>query len=230
MSDFLHNLRNGTLSNRNDKPRKTYDNNQYRPTDRNAGRDKRNGPQRKPYPPDQMTLVKKILEEIQESQKELVKASRERAVAEKRMATALETIAAHLFQAPAAAMPDTTPVMGTETSTAPIKAAPVLNTEATETPAKTAAVQDTEKAPTPAEAAPALDPETAATRAESDPEPAVEASPDRLEVALTLIRGMRDQGITYEKIARQLETQGVPTVSGRGKWRGQAVSKLLAEA
>lgn len=225
MSDFLHNLRNGTLSNRNDKPRKTYDNNQFRPTDRNVSRDKRNGPQRKPYPPDQMTLVKKILEDIQESQKELVKASKERAVAEKRMATALETIAAHLFQAPAEAMP----VMETETSTAPIEAAPVLNTETTETPAETAPVQDTETAPTPAEAAPVLDTETATTQAESDPEPAVEASPDRLGVALTLIRGMRDQGITYEKIASQLEAQGIPTVSGRGKWRGQAVSKLLTE-
>lgn len=217
MSDFLHNLRNGTLNNRNDKPRKTYDNNQYRATDRNAGRDKRNGPQRKPYPPEQMTLVKKILEDIQESQKELVKAARERAVAEKRMATALETIAAHLFQAPAPAMRETSP--------AQMEKAPEPNTE----PAETAPVNNMETTPMPAEAAPVLNTETAATQAKSDAKPTVDASSNRLDDALTLIRGMRDQGITYEKIARQLETDGIPTVSGRGKWRGQAVSKLLAE-
>ena len=206
MSDFLHNLRNGNLSNRNDRPRKTYDNNQYRSTDRHAGRDKRNGFQRKPHPSDQMIHVKKILEEIQESQKELVKASRERAVAEKRMATALETIAASLVQ-PSVAEAETTAIA--------TEAAPVPAAEATAAKAETTPVQKTEATVSPAE---------------TDPEPAVETPQDRLEAALGLIRDLRGEGVTYEKIARQLEAQGVPTVSGRGKWRGQAVSKLLAEA
>ena len=42
-----------------------------------------------------------------------------------------------------------------------------------------------------------------------------------------MIRGLREQGFSYEKIARHLEETQVPTISGRGKWRGQAVSKLI---
>jgi hypothetical protein len=42
-----------------------------------------------------------------------------------------------------------------------------------------------------------------------------------------MIRDMRAQGFSYDKIARQLDMENIPTPSGRGKWRGQAVSKLL---
>jgi hypothetical protein len=42
-----------------------------------------------------------------------------------------------------------------------------------------------------------------------------------------MIREMRAQGFSYDKIARQLDAGNIPTPSGRGKWRGQAVSKLL---
>ncbi len=44
---------------------------------------------------------------------------------------------------------------------------------------------------------------------------------------LDMIRDMRAQGFSYDKIARQLDMDNIPTPSGRGKWRGQAVSKLL---
>jgi hypothetical protein len=43
---------------------------------------------------------------------------------------------------------------------------------------------------------------------------------------VSMIQGLRGQGLSYEKIARQLEENQIPTISGRGKWRGQAVSKL----
>ena len=42
-----------------------------------------------------------------------------------------------------------------------------------------------------------------------------------------MIRDMREQGFSYDNIARQLDMKNIPTPSGRGKWRGQAVSKLL---
>jgi len=44
-----------------------------------------------------------------------------------------------------------------------------------------------------------------------------------------MIRDMRAQGFSYDKIASQLDMDNVPTPSGRGKWRGQAVSKLLKQ-
>ena len=46
---------------------------------------------------------------------------------------------------------------------------------------------------------------------------------------IDMIRDMRAQGFSYDKIARQLDVDNIPTPSGRGKWRGQAVSKLLKQ-
>ena len=53
-------------------------------------------------------------------------------------------------------------------------------------------------------------------------------APDEV-TAVDMIRDMRAQGLSYDKIARQLDMDNIPTPSGRGKWRGQAVSKLLKQ-
>jgi len=45
--------------------------------------------------------------------------------------------------------------------------------------------------------------------------------------AIETIQALRAQGLSYDKIAARLEEDNIPTPSGRGKWRGQAVSKLL---
>jgi len=49
------------------------------------------------------------------------------------------------------------------------------------------------------------------------------------EQLLNDILDMRKEGLSYDKIAQHLESEGVPTFSGRGKWRGQAISKLCKE-
>lgn len=41
-----------------------------------------------------------------------------------------------------------------------------------------------------------------------------------------IIAAMRTDGNSWEKIARHLDDQNIPTVSGKGKWRGQAVKKF----
>lgn len=46
---------------------------------------------------------------------------------------------------------------------------------------------------------------------------------------LEQIMGMRDKGMSYDKIAQYLESEGVPTITGKGKWRGQTVSKLCKQ-
>jgi hypothetical protein len=47
------------------------------------------------------------------------------------------------------------------------------------------------------------------------------------EKTLELIKNLREEeGLSFEKIAQQLDANGLPTPSGRGKWRGPAVSKL----
>lgn len=50
-------------------------------------------------------------------------------------------------------------------------------------------------------------------------------SPPREEV-LAKIRNLRDNGSTYDQIAKQLEMEAIPTFSRKGNWRGQTVHRL----
>jgi hypothetical protein len=64
-----------------------------------------------------------------------------------------------------------------------------------------------------------------------EPEPPVEfetsepSLPGREEV-LAMIGDMREKGSTYDQIATHLETEGIPTFSRKGQWRGQTVHRL----
>jgi hypothetical protein len=72
--------------------------------------------------------------------------------------------------------------------------------------------------------------EPPAAKAPQAPEPAENAAKKNTAPEndlLSIIREMRDSGNSFDKIAAELEKRELPTVSGRGKWRGQAVSKLL---
>jgi hypothetical protein len=65
----------------------------------------------------------------------------------------------------------------------------------------------------------------------AEPEPTVEfetaqpSIPGREEV-LAMIGDMRENGSTYDQIAKHLETEGIPTFSRKGQWRGQTVHRL----
>ena len=54
---------------------------------------------------------------------------------------------------------------------------------------------------------------------------AIKPEMDR-ESILERIGAMRKEQLSYEKIARTLEAQGIPTFSGKGAWHSQTVSKL----
>lgn len=54
-------------------------------------------------------------------------------------------------------------------------------------------------------------------------------SVDRLEL-ISRIAQLRDSGTSYEKIAQIFDDENVPTLSGRGKWRGQTIFRLSKEA
>jgi hypothetical protein len=43
---------------------------------------------------------------------------------------------------------------------------------------------------------------------------------------LNMIAAMRADGDSWEKIARHMDEQNIPTVSGKGKWRGPAIKKF----
>lgn len=76
----------------------------------------------------------------------------------------------------------------------------------------------------PVEAAP--EPNTSAGTPAADT-PADDSMPDERDrdVLLDTIAAMRSKNDSWEKIARYLAEQRIPTVSGKGKWRGVAVKK-----
>lgn len=43
---------------------------------------------------------------------------------------------------------------------------------------------------------------------------------------LEIIASMRTKGKSWEKIAHHMDEQNIPTVSGKGKWRGPAIKKF----
>jgi hypothetical protein len=57
------------------------------------------------------------------------------------------------------------------------------------------------------------------------------AAPESIQLkredVLGLIRKFREkEAMTFDKIAKELESMGLPTFSGKGKWRGQTVHRL----
>jgi hypothetical protein len=72
-------------------------------------------------------------------------------------------------------------------------------------------------------------------RRKSDPEkPAASATADSAaliprEEVLNIIHTMRNQGATYDQIAKHLVDLGQPTFSGRGEWHAQTIHRLCSK-
>lgn len=67
-----------------------------------------------------------------------------------------------------------------------------------------------------------------AARADAAPEAGRPAKADRKKV-IAIIQGLRKEGKSYESIAQHLETENIPTLSGRGRWRSQSIHRLYKE-
>ena len=212
MNDFLHSLRNNK-DKRFDRNRKSYDSPSYRSNDRMNNSDKR---RKGPYRPQQneqtqayaainklLPTIKALLESQTEDRKKLIEA-------EERKAAAMESIASFLKQLSGGAT-DALPVLESIESFCendacePVGEESSLVTEGAEMQADEQGVDTEEEKPA----------------AEAGQQTAMQR--DKL---VSMIQALREQGFTYEKIARHFEENQIPTISGRGKWRGQAVSKL----
>ncbi len=55
------------------------------------------------------------------------------------------------------------------------------------------------------------------------------AKPKTRSELVALITQMRDQRLSYDKIASEFEIRHIPTLSGRGQWRGQTIYRLFKE-
>ena len=214
MNEFLHSLRTAK-DKRYERPRRQYDGNQYNRADRQNPNYKKRPPYRGNEILEQLPELKKFLSNVAEAQTRRATAEERKAAAEERQAAALELIAQALrpsadgqdVNAPAAA-PVEPAVEVTE----------FLESEAEATEPE-ALVSEVEPVASPAT------PETFSQVDEpSDPAPNDEAAP-----CIAVILEMRNNGTSYVKIAKYLADHDIPTLSGRGQWRGQLVSKIFQE-
>jgi hypothetical protein len=212
MNDFLHSLR-GNKDKRFDRNRRNYESPSYRSNDRMNNSDKR---KKGPYRPQQneqaqayaainklLPTIKTLLESLTEDRKKLIEA-------EDRKATAMEAIASFLKQLSGGAT-DSLPVLESIESFCENDVCEPVGEESSLVP-EDAEMQADEQGVDTEEEKPAA-------------EAGQQTSMGRDEL-VPMIQALREQGFSYEKIARHFEENQIPTISGRGKWRGQAVSKL----
>ena len=202
MDDFLHNLRTGK-NKPFDRNRKQFDNNGYKNPDRQGPNDNRRKDtfQRSP-PVDHFPAIKKLLADITEGQRRQAEIDDRRATAEERIASAMEKIASGFFEKNPAA-----PVAGLEKKVDPVS-------------------RSIPEAVKPACVIQPATPDAVSLAENTDSALAAINSGINRESVLEMIGTLRKEQLSYEKIARTLEAQGIPTFSGKGAWHSQTVSKL----
>ena len=72
-------------------------------------------------------------------------------------------------------------------------------------------------------------PPLALIRGRSETDENDESGDQAADETIDIIQSMRAQGLSFIKIAEDLNSQNVPTPTGRGKWRGPLVSKVCNE-
>jgi len=80
----------------------------------------------------------------------------------------------------------------------------------------------------PMDKAPVEAPESPLKSVEGRPEAPSDAA--KLPTATEIICSLRNDGLSFEAIADRLNGQAIPTLSGRGKWRAQNVSRAFNAA
>jgi hypothetical protein len=70
-------------------------------------------------------------------------------------------------------------------------------------------------------------PKKLSKRLEDDTESVIEFSSQDSHAIISTITKLRESGMYFKQIAQHIESQGVPTLSGKGEWSAAAVSKLL---
>ena len=79
------------------------------------------------------------------------------------------------------------------------------------------------------ESAAVPEPTEAAHPVETKPNVEEPAKPKTRSELVALITQMRQQGLSYDKIASEFEIRKIPTLSGRGQSRGQTIYRLFKE-
>ena len=198
MDDFLHNLRSGKLK-QADRGNRSYNDPQYKGSQRRNAMDRR---KREMETFERLNAVKEVLDTIAANQQRMAVAYESRTKAEFRKARALEVLAENIYRM---ANPDAEDV---EVLFPPDPAVELPSPPKSD---KAPKLETEDKGP--------------ALSEKSDKKPAKLSDKDR-EVLFGLILQMRNEGQSWEKIARRIADQGYPTSTGRGIWRGITAKNL----
>ena len=237
MDDFLHNLRSGKLK-QGDRSNRPYGDQQFKGGQRRNNMMDRRKPHFENKDSERLGAIKEVLENLDDTQKRMADAYLARTRAEERKANAMEVLAKNLFRMihPNATAGEVDALFAADPFSESFpeeEAAPVENirtAEIVETAPDTMAEEREEE-------------DFFAGDVNESEENGIEGdisgneddfseAPGRLtEVDLhtlyALINQMRTDGHGWEKIARHISSQGYPTISGKGNWRGVTVKTLF---
>lgn len=217
MDDFLYNLRSGNINGNN----RTKHHNQKHNYDRMNGNGRPNSNNRKSKGAYKAALemlqddlvavlpeIKSLLEENLNYQKQMLSATETRARAEESKASALETIAFSLLK-----------LTGQRVNIKPAEAEEAVVVRFPSDSSKEIGIfgkMDTNA------------PHDCQVNTFSGQLPIIRKTtgPSREDV-MVKIKAMRDSGLSFKQVAEYLESENIPTFSGRGKWHAPTIANLL---
>jgi hypothetical protein len=213
MDDFLHNLRSGKLK-QGDRSNRSYGDQQYKGGPRRNTMDRRKGHYDNKESFERLNAIKEVIEALADTQKRMAEAYQARTLAEERKAKAMEILAKSIYRIanPNASANEADELFATETPRAPVKEI--------EEPLETARLSEHAEKESFEEEIP-----DRSVQATAD-EPQGKLSSSHRRKLNDLIHKMRTEGHSWENIARQISSNGYPTVSGKGKWRGAMVKNM----
>jgi len=198
MDDFLHNLRSGKLK-QTDRTRRDYSD--YKGPQRRAGNERRRTDYYAKVTNENFAMIKETLDRFAEQQRRIADAMEARCKMEARVAGALEAIAAMLSSEWGHSLPSTANAIAPDLDAIADHGSPPSDTSQAQSAAGNALQRITAKGNG-------------------------RLGDDQIPDIVHAIAGMRKKGDSWEKIARHFDEKGVPTVSGKGKWRGTTIKKL----
>ena len=201
MDDFLHNLRSGKLK-QADRSNRSYSDPQYKGSQRRNTMDRR---KKELDAFERLNAVKEALESISDTQKRMAEAYEARTRAEERKARAMEVLAKNLYRMLNPDAKDVDELFAPEPQALCNPSAEEMSEE------------------TPAEGV--IEADEVEIQVDTPAQKLADEDRQRLFV---IIDRMRIAGDNWEKIARHIASQGYPTVSGKGNWRG-IMAKTLYE-
>ncbi len=215
MDDFLHNLRSGKLK-QQDRSSRSYSDQNYKNVQRRNMMDRRKREYANKESFERMEAIKEILENLSESQRRMADAYEARTRAEERKARAIEVLAQNLYRM---LNPDAEDVENLFSN--PFSSLQREADYADETVDADSILADEDKDQfSPVESEPETDIGSSSGQAER-------LNGSNRQELIKLISKMREDGSSWEFIAREIADKGYPTVSGRGTWRGTMVKNFF---